>query len=173
MKRKIQEYLKKPYSRVVIPDEDGSFFAEILEFSGCLAQGDTSSEALENLEKAAASWLEVALDKGIEIPEPFISIGYAGKVALRLPRSMHQQATRLAARDGVSLNQFLVSAIAARIGAEDLYSRLVEKLEQTVLAPRIIVAPIIMRSIEASSSTPNRLQGIPIDFTQTASTTIN
>src|SRR5688572_2283555 len=149
MKKNIKEILKKPYSRVLIPDEDGTFTTEILEFSGCISQGDTANEAIENLEKTAASWIEAALSQGIEIPEPFISLGYAGKVALRLPRSMHKQATRLAERDGVSLNQFLLSAIAARIGAEDLYSRMAEKLEQAILAPRILIVPALFRNFES------------------------
>ncbi len=123
------DYLKLPYSRILIPD-DGSYAAEILEFPGCFSQGDTPDEAIANLENAAKSWIQVALAQGQEIPEPYVNQGYAGKIALRLPRSMHRQATRLAERDGVSLNQFLVSAIAARIGAEDLYVRLVDKIEQ-------------------------------------------
>ena len=123
------EYLKLPYSRVLIPDE-GSYAAEILEFPGCFSEGETPDEAITNLEKAARSWIEAALAQGLDIPEPYLNQGYAGKIALRLPRSMHRQATRLAERDGVSLNQFLVSAIAARIGAEDLYTRLADKIER-------------------------------------------
>jgi hypothetical protein len=41
-----------------------------------------------------------------------------------LPKSLHRQATEFAERDGTSLNQFLVSAIAARVGAEEFYNRL-------------------------------------------------
>jgi len=123
------DYLKLPYSRILIPDE-GSYAAEILEFPGCFSQGETPNEAITNLEKAARSWIQVALTQGLEIPEPYLNQGYAGKIALRLPRSMHRQATRLAERDGVSLNQFLVSAIAARIGAEDFYTRLADRIER-------------------------------------------
>ncbi|MDO8752828.1 MAG: type II toxin-antitoxin system HicB family antitoxin [Anaerolineales bacterium] len=124
-----EDYLKLPYSRILIPDE-GSYAAEIMELPGCFSQGDTPDEAITNLGKAARSWIQVALAQGLEIPEPYLNQGYAGKIALRLPRSMHRQATRLAERDGVSLNHFLVSAIAARIGAEDFYTRLVDKIER-------------------------------------------
>jgi hypothetical protein len=41
--------------------------------------------------------------------------GYSGKIALRLPRSLHRQAALMADRDGVSLNQYLVVAIANQI----------------------------------------------------------
>lgn len=66
-----QQYLKKAYSRVVIPDEDtGTYTAQILEFPGCLAEGKTIRQAYERLEKAAASWIEAALELGQEIPLP-------------------------------------------------------------------------------------------------------
>jgi antitoxin HicB len=124
---KPEEYLKKPYARILTPDENGGFYAEILEFPGCFAEGETPNETFEALERAAQSWIEAALERDQEIPEPSTSQGYAGKVALRLPRSIHRRAAQMAERDRTSLNQFLVSSIAERIGAEDLYSKIAEK----------------------------------------------
>jgi predicted RNase H-like HicB family nuclease len=128
MERAAKEYLKEPYARILIPSE-GTFSAEILEFPGCFAEGGNPNEAFTNLEEAAEEWIEACLDQGQEIPEPFVNQGFGGKIALRLPRSMHRQAVQMAERDGVSLNQFLVSAIAARIGAEDLYTRIVNRFK--------------------------------------------
>lgn len=128
MSKSIQEYLQQPYARILIPDEQGGYSAEILEFPGCFAEGETADEAMQALDRAADSWIQAALDQGQEIPSPFMNQGYAGKVALRLPRSLHRPATQFAERDGTSLNQFLVSAIAARIGAEEFYDRLVTQL---------------------------------------------
>jgi predicted RNase H-like HicB family nuclease len=128
MPKSIQKYLKEPYARILIPDEQGGYAAEMLEFPGCFAEGETADEAMQALERAAESWIQAALDQGQEIPSPFMNQGYAGKVALRLPRSLHRQATQFAERDGTSLNQFLVSAIAARIGAEEFCNRLVTQL---------------------------------------------
>ena len=83
----LENYLKKPYSRILIPDdESGTFTAEILEFPGCIAQGDTAQEAYERLEEAAKAWIEAALELGQEIPPPSLAHGYGGKVALRLPK---------------------------------------------------------------------------------------
>ncbi|KKM61029.1 hypothetical protein LCGC14_1535950, partial [marine sediment metagenome] len=39
------EILRKPYARVLIPDESGGYFAKILEFPGCYAEGETPNEA--------------------------------------------------------------------------------------------------------------------------------
>lgn len=124
----IQGYLRKPYSRILIVNEDGTYTAEILEFHGCFAEGNTPDEAIHNLDAAAQDWIKAAIEAGQEIPEPAFNAGYSGHLALRLPRSLHRQAARLAERDGVSLNQFLITTVAARVGAEDLYARLVDRL---------------------------------------------
>ncbi|MEM5789132.1 MAG: type II toxin-antitoxin system HicB family antitoxin [Syntrophobacteraceae bacterium] len=134
MALKPEEYLKQPYARVLIPNEDSTFSAELLEFPGCFSQGKTSDEALRNLEDAARGWIEAALDLGQEIPAPSVSHGYTGKIALRLPKSIHKKAIQLAQRDGISLNQFLLSAISARVGAEDLYSYFSDKFEKQHVA---------------------------------------
>ena len=49
---------------------------------------------------------------------------------MRLPRSIHRQITKMAERDATSLNQFLVAAISMRVGAEDAYTRIAERLER-------------------------------------------
>ena len=126
MVKTAEQYLKLPYARILIPQEDGTFLAEILEFPGCLTEGTTPDEAFQNLEEAAKAWIETALGQGQEIPEPSTNEGFSGKLILRLPRSLHRRATRMAERDRTSLNQFLVASIAERLGAESLYRRAIE-----------------------------------------------
>jgi len=111
------EYLKRPYGRVVTPDSDGSFLAEIIEFPGCLAVGDTKEEALANLERVAESWVENTLAKGQRVPDPVDNVGFSGKLVLRMPKTLHKKAANYAARDGVSLNQFIVSCVSEHVGA--------------------------------------------------------
>ena len=125
-----EDFLRLPYARVVIPEESGGFFAEVLEFPGCFAEGDTASEALESLERVAAAWVFAALSQGQEIPQPTEALSFTGKYPLRIPRGLHRQAAKMALREGTSLNQYFATAIAARVGAEDLYYRLAEKLDR-------------------------------------------
>ena len=40
-------------------DESGYFVAEVPAMPGCLSQGQTRSEAIENIKEAIAGWLEV------------------------------------------------------------------------------------------------------------------
>lgn len=111
------EYLKRPYARILRPESDGSFGAEILEFPGCFAVGDTGSEALQNLENVAESWILGVLAKKERIPEPLQEKeAFSGKLVLRLPRSLHKKATFAAEREGVSLNQFISGCVAEAVG---------------------------------------------------------
>ena len=129
-----EDYLKEPYARVLLPDEEtGTYAAEILEFPGCVAQGDTPEEAYRNLEEAAKGWIQAALDLDQGIPEPAMNQGYGGRIALRLPRGLHRRAAQMAEREGTSLNQFLVAATAERVGASSLYGRMVQRLEQRAI----------------------------------------
>ena len=123
--------MQEPYSRILIPEEDGGYSAEMLEFPGCYSSGETVEEALTNLEEAAKSWIEASLEQGHDIPAATGHNAYSGKIALRLPAGLHKEAVRLAARDGVSLNQFLVNAIAAKVGAGNFSLRLEQRLLNT------------------------------------------
>ncbi|MGX9431414.1 MULTISPECIES: type II toxin-antitoxin system HicB family antitoxin [Bradyrhizobium] len=111
------EYLKRPYSRVVVPETDGTYRSEILEFPGCLATGDTAAQALANLEDVAASWLESVIAREQAVPEPLEENEYSGKLVLRLAKSIHQKAAVAARRDGVSLNTFIANCVAEHVGS--------------------------------------------------------
>lgn len=132
MKTKTAEkYLKEPYARVLTPDEDGRFVAEILEFEGCFTDGETETEALRKLDEVAKNWIELRLKKKQPIPEPIARYEMSGKFALRLPQSLHTKAAIMAEKEGVSLNTFIVSAIASRLGMIDLHQRLIEELNDS------------------------------------------
>jgi predicted HicB family RNase H-like nuclease len=113
----VRELLALPYSRVLIPADDGSYTAEVLEFLGCSVQAPTPSEAYARLERAAHKWLSDCLSKGRAAPPPLINNKSSGRFALRLPRSLYVRASRAAARESVSLNQYIANAVAERVGA--------------------------------------------------------
>jgi predicted RNase H-like HicB family nuclease len=134
MKQKsVHRYRQEPYSRIVIPVEGGGYHAEILEFPGCYAQGKSVQQAYRNLERAAEAWIKATASEGHDVPKPFSSLGYGGKIALRLPKSVHKRATQMAQRDRTSLNSFLLSAVSARVGAGDYHDALIRKFETHVM----------------------------------------
>ncbi|MDY6833802.1 MAG: type II toxin-antitoxin system HicB family antitoxin [Chloroflexota bacterium] len=63
--------LDKPYLRVFIYDEESSgYTAMVLEFPGCITEGETIGEANRMLEEAAELWVQAAKDMRQDIPEP-------------------------------------------------------------------------------------------------------
>ncbi len=110
------EILQKPYARQVVCQPDGVFKAEIFEFPGCFAIGETAPEALANLEDVALEWIEVTVSQGQNIPEPSATTGYSGNYPLRMSKLLHKRAAQFALREGVSLNQFVNDCISERVG---------------------------------------------------------
>lgn len=51
-------------------EADQSFIAEVPELAGCMADGITYIEALQNVEIIVSEWIETARDLGREIPKP-------------------------------------------------------------------------------------------------------
>ena len=83
MTRDITYYRALPYNKMVWREDDEAesyFMAEIKELPGCLADGDTRSEALFNLKDAFDSYIEASLEVGRAIPEPECRIHSSGKL---------------------------------------------------------------------------------------------
>lgn len=58
-------------------DEDKAFIAEVPELPGCMADGATYFEALENVEQVAQEWIATARELGRAIPVPKGKLVYA------------------------------------------------------------------------------------------------
>ena len=50
--------------------EDQAFIAQVPELAGCMADGQTYQEALQNVEVIIEEWIETAQELGRPIPEP-------------------------------------------------------------------------------------------------------
>jgi predicted RNase H-like HicB family nuclease len=111
-----KEILKRPYARILTPDPDGRFTAEIMEFPGCVAFGDDAANALANLNEVASEWIVAAVEQGQEIPDPMDSADFSGKLVLRMSKGLHRRAALCAEREGVSLNQFITTCLAEAVG---------------------------------------------------------
>ena len=58
-------------------DVDAVFIALIPELQGCMAHGETQEEALKEVNVMAEEWLELANEKGREMPVPKGRLMYA------------------------------------------------------------------------------------------------
>ena len=58
-------------------ETDKIFIAEIPELKGCIAHGQSQDEALKEVSIVAEEWMEIAKEKGWEIPQPKGRLIYA------------------------------------------------------------------------------------------------
>ena len=77
-------------------------------------------DALEKIEEAKRGWLTVAIKKGIEIPLPEEIKEYSGKFLIRAPKYIHERLVIQARKEGISLNQLVVSLLSERITIKEI-----------------------------------------------------
>lgn len=90
--------------------EDECFLASAPALDGCVTHGDTPEVALRNGLEAAQLWLDSARKHNHPIPKP--TREYSGRMTLRIPHSLHQRIAEEAEREGVSINQWVLTKLA-------------------------------------------------------------
>ncbi len=109
MKKTIDYYMSLPYRMEIIPDvEEGGFTVCFPDLPGCLTCSETMDGIIANALDAKKTWLEDALEEGIDIREPSEedAMEYSGQFKLRMPKSLHRSLAAHAKREGISMNQY-------------------------------------------------------------------
>jgi antitoxin HicB len=115
IEQRIEQVMALPYRRELVPNEDGTWFARVVELPGCMSEGDSESAALESLNDAMREWLRVQLEDGDAIPLPSSKQHFSGKFVVRVSETLHREITERAARERVSLNAFVSSVLAQAV----------------------------------------------------------
>ena len=58
-------------------NEDNCYVTEVPELPGCMSDGKTPVEAIQNTQEIIRLWIETALEEGEEVPEPKGRLLYA------------------------------------------------------------------------------------------------
>jgi predicted RNase H-like HicB family nuclease len=125
MRQPLSFYLDQCYPYTVMPDPDGGFFLAYPDLPGCMTQVSDEHEIPHAADEIRALWLESAFAHGMEIPLPRANVEYSGKFLVRVPRSLHHRLAESAAREEVSLNQYVVSLLSMN----DANQRIEHKLD--------------------------------------------
>ncbi|MGA2158698.1 MAG: type II toxin-antitoxin system HicB family antitoxin [Dehalococcoidia bacterium] len=123
LQKQVEYYINLPYTTVIEKSNGprGDYYvARVIELPGLIMTGDTPDEALAELEDEKPEFIELYLKLGNKMPKPLKTGHYSGKVVLRLPSSVHEELARMAAMEGVSLNQYMVSALSKQVGREEV-----------------------------------------------------
>ncbi|MBI4819509.1 MAG: toxin-antitoxin system HicB family antitoxin [Deltaproteobacteria bacterium] len=90
--------------------EDRSFIVRAPALEGCVTHGATIEEALKAGLEAVELWLTETIERGEAVPPP-PRLNASGKITVRMPTSLHERLAEAAERDGVSINQWVVSRL--------------------------------------------------------------
>jgi antitoxin HicB len=118
---------KLPYPftiRPLLPEEGGGYLIEFPDLPGCMSDGETPEEAIINGKDAMEAWLHCARKFHDTIPKPSIpksESSYSGKVLQRFPKTLHAKLAFRAKREGVSLNQLILSLVAEGLGRKEAH----------------------------------------------------
>lgn len=105
--KSLNEYLSIPYKMEITPDtEEGGYVVSFPDLPGCITCGETIESAIANAADAKRTWLESAIEDGIQINEPNSIEQYSGQFKLRIPKSLHRQLSEHSKREGISMNQY-------------------------------------------------------------------
>ena len=120
MKKDVSYYMSLSYPveiQKVKEDDGGGYLATIPLLAGCMSDGETVEEAYDNIEAAKEEWLGSMLERKMDIPEPVEEQeAFSGRFIVRLPKSLHRTLVKQSRYEGVSLNQYVTSALAFAAG---------------------------------------------------------
>ena len=114
----LEYYSKLPYHIVIEQWDDGNgpyWVARVVELPHCFIHGDTPEEAIREIEEVKLDWIKSNLERGLKIPEP-ITLEYSGQIRLRISPSLHRTLADRAGIEGISLNQYMATALARSAG---------------------------------------------------------
>jgi len=95
---------------VLWSEEDQCYVVTLPAWQNARTHGVTPEEAVRNARDVLNLLIQSAVEHGEPIPPP--ERRFSGNLRLRLPASLHGRLAREAEREGVSLNQWIVSRLA-------------------------------------------------------------
>ena len=123
MEKNLKYYmdLRYPTQITEISIEDGGgYMIEIPLLKGCISDGETIFEALENIKDAKMEWFTYMLENNLPIPEPVDLNKYSGKFVVRIPKSLHRTISEQSKMEGLSLNQYVANSLAYVAGQKQV-----------------------------------------------------
>lgn len=116
------------YAHIISPlsaEDGGGYLITFPDLPGCMSDGETEAEAVENGRDAFVAVVSALNDMGREIPAPSFGPDDAsapaasGKFVARVPKSIHAKLTSRAKAEGVSLNTLVLAMLAEGLGRRE------------------------------------------------------
>ena len=116
MRNSLYPFIIKPLSK----EDGGGYFLEFTDLRGCVADGDSIEDAIENGKDAMTCWIATAKKNGDKIPLPGSNDKFSGKFVQRVPKSLHKELSESAKNENMSLNSYVLHLISLGFGKKQL-----------------------------------------------------
>lgn len=103
--------------RPLSAEEGGGYLITWPDLPGCMSDGETPEEAVENGRDAFSAWMDTHAEEGYPIPKAGGSRA-SGRFVQRLPKSLHARLVARAKEEGVSLNTLVATIVAEGLGSK-------------------------------------------------------
>lgn len=125
-------------------DDDGEilYVGRVAEFPNISTFEETFEAARALVLDSIQTLKKIADETKVEFPLPYPAPldEFSGRVTLRLPKSLHAKVSRIAAQEDISVNQYLVTAVAYYAGETNGISRVVT--EATNLLGNVVFSAV-------------------------------
>jgi len=134
IEKELEYYAKLPYTVIIEQWDDGKgpyWVARIAELPHCLVHADTPEEATREIQEVRTDWIKSNLERGLPVPEPRPR-KYSGQIRLRISPSLHRLLSYRAETEGMSLNQYMATALATGVGITKLPTHSIKARRNTL-----------------------------------------
>ncbi|MGI9280760.1 MAG: type II toxin-antitoxin system HicB family antitoxin [Endozoicomonas sp.] len=97
--------------RVTWSEEDQEYVGLCAELPGLSWLDKSQEQALKGIRQLVANCIKDMEANSEEVPEPFSTKNYSGKLMVRIPPEVHRMLAIQAAESGVSLNRYISSKL--------------------------------------------------------------
>ena len=109
--QKIESLVEQYSYWVEWSEEDQAHLGRCFEFPSLSAHAEKSSDAFEQIKLVVAESIKWMLEENEPLPEPLGKRKFKGHFTLRIPSDLHRELALKAMKDGVSLNQLILSRL--------------------------------------------------------------
>lgn len=123
MEKDLKYYMELRYPTQITEisvEDGGGYMIDVPLLKGCISDGETVEEALNNIRDAKIEWFAYMLENNLPIPEPDEVNKYSGKFVVRISKSLHRTISEQSKLEGLSLNQYVANSLAYVAGQKQV-----------------------------------------------------